>query len=48
MQIRKATLQDAEAIARVHVDSWKTTYKGIIPDNVLNNLSYTQRTEQWT
>lgn len=48
MHIRKATLQDAEAIARVHVDSWKTTYKGIIPDDFLNNLSYTQRTDLWT
>jgi len=48
MHIRKATLQDAEAIARVHVDSWKTTYKGIIPDDFLNNLSYTQRSDLWT
>lgn len=48
MHIRKATLQDAEAIARVHVESWKTTYKGIIPDDFLNNLSYTQRTDLWT
>lgn len=47
MNIRKARLKDAEGIARVHVDSWRTTYKGIIPDNYLNGLSYAQRTELW-
>lgn len=40
MQIRKATINDAEGIAKVHVDSWRTTYKGIIPDEFLYNLSY--------
>ncbi len=41
--IRVARIEDAQGIARVHVDSWRTTYKGIIPDEVLANLSYTQR-----
>ncbi|WP_274365313.1 GNAT family N-acetyltransferase [Paenibacillus thermotolerans] len=47
MHIRRAVLQDAEAIARVHVDSWRTTYKGIVPDEYLNSLSYKERTERW-
>lgn len=47
MNIRKARLKDAEGIARVHVDSWRTTYRGIIPDDYLNGLSYEQRTELW-
>ena len=47
MNIRKARLKDAEGIAKVHVDSWRTTYKGIIPDDYLNSLSYEQRTELW-
>jgi ribosomal protein S18 acetylase RimI-like enzyme len=47
MIIRKAKLDDATGIAKVHVDSWRTTYKGIIPDDFLNNLSYEQRTELW-
>lgn len=47
MKIRKATLEDAEGIAKVHVDSWRTTYKEIIPSSYLNNLSYVQRTELW-
>lgn len=30
MNIRRAILTDASGIARVHVDSWRTTYKNII------------------
>ena len=47
MMIRKATIVDAEDIAKVHVDSWKTAYKGILPDEFLNRLSYEQRTMLW-
>ncbi|MFJ7887647.1 GNAT family N-acetyltransferase [Lysinibacillus xylanilyticus] len=47
MNIRKANSQDAQDIGKVHVDSWRTTYKGILPDDFLNNLSYEQRTELW-
>ncbi|WP_339229008.1 GNAT family N-acetyltransferase [Oceanobacillus sp. FSL K6-2867] len=47
MIIRKATIADAEDIAKVHVDSWKIAYKGILPDEFLNRLSYEQRTMLW-
>jgi hypothetical protein len=30
--IRRAVREDARAIARVHVDSWRTTYRGIVPE----------------
>ena len=46
--IREATIADAEGIAKVHVDSWKTTYKNIVPTDFLDKLSYEQRTELWT
>ena len=45
--IRKAKLDDATGIAKVSVDSWRTTYKDIIPDDFLNKLSYEQRTASW-
>lgn len=45
--IRKATLEDSAAIATVHVVSWRETYRGIVSDKVLNNLSIQRRTEQW-
>jgi len=47
LQIREAKINDAEGIAKVHVDSWRTTYKGIIPEEFLTNLSYKQRNELW-
>ena len=48
MLIREAILDDAEGIARVHVDSWRTTYKDIVPDSYLQQLSYEQRAENWS
>jgi GNAT superfamily N-acetyltransferase len=47
MIIRRAELKDAVGIAKVHVDSWKTTYKDIVPDDFLNKLSYESRVPQW-
>lgn len=40
MLTRKAALEDAPGIANVHVDSWRSTYKGIVPDTYLASLSY--------
>ncbi len=47
MIIRRETISDAPGIAKVHVDSWRTTYKGIIPQSFLDGLSYEQRTKLW-
>jgi ribosomal protein S18 acetylase RimI-like enzyme len=45
--IRKATVEDASAIATVHVAAWRETYRGIVSDEVLSRLSVQRRTEQW-
>jgi GNAT superfamily N-acetyltransferase len=45
--IREAEVGDAEAIARVHVESWRTTYSGIIPDDHLAQLSHERRAQMW-
>lgn len=45
--IRPATPADAEGIARVHVASWRTTYRGIVPDGVLAELSEERRGAFW-
>jgi ribosomal protein S18 acetylase RimI-like enzyme len=45
--IRRATVEDAEAIAFVHVESWRTTYVGIVPDAFIASLSVEVRTERW-
>lgn len=46
--IRHATLDDLPAIARVHVDSWRTTYRGLVADAYLDGiLSYERREAGW-
>ncbi len=41
--IRKATANDAEGVAQVHVDTWKDAYRGIVPDDYLNALNVEAR-----
>jgi GNAT superfamily N-acetyltransferase len=43
--VREAKLEDAEGIARVHTDSWQTSYRGILPATVLDRIDVGQRTE---
>ncbi len=45
--IRPAAIHDARAIAEVHIDSWKSTYRGIFPEALLNGLSVEQRESFW-
>lgn len=45
--IRPAELNDAPAIAKVHVETWQSAYKGQIPDSYLNSLSIEERTKGW-
>jgi ribosomal protein S18 acetylase RimI-like enzyme len=47
LRIRAATASDAEAIARVHVQSWRETYRGLLPDAMLDALSVDQRAAMW-
>ena len=41
MTIRQATIEDADATARVQVQSWLETYRGIVPDGYLQSLTDT-------
>ncbi|MFJ8531289.1 GNAT family N-acetyltransferase [Bacillus sp. NPDC094106] len=47
IKIRKAVKEDIPGIAKVHTDSWKTTYKGILPDEILDNITHESREKQW-
>lgn len=40
MIIRRATPDDTPGIARVHVDCWRKAYRGLLPQDFLNRLSY--------
>jgi ribosomal protein S18 acetylase RimI-like enzyme len=47
LTIRPATPVDADAIGRVHVQVWRETYPGIVPQKVLDNMSVDRRTNRW-
>jgi L-amino acid N-acyltransferase YncA len=45
--IRPGRIEDAPAIAHVHIESWKTTYTGIVPAHYLASLDIEARTTMW-
>ncbi|ALN71499.1 GNAT family N-acetyltransferase [Aureimonas sp. AU20] len=45
--LRPATPDDAEAIAALHVASWRETYDGLLPEAMLAELSVESRVELW-
>ncbi|UUX33684.1 GNAT family N-acetyltransferase [Fundicoccus culcitae] len=46
--IRKPLPADAEALAKVHVSSWQTSYQGIVPNHFLQSLSVEDRQKRFT
>ena len=47
MNIRIAKVDDVAAIAKVHVETWRTAYKDVLPSDFLAELSYEQREGLW-
>ena len=47
VRIREAVPADARAITRVHIDTWRTAYAGIVPAEHLAGLSYERREAVW-
>ena len=45
--VRAATIDDTEAIARVHARSWQTAYRGIVGDDFLDELSDAVWVDRW-
>ena len=45
--VRQAQIADANDIGFVQVESWRTTYAGIVPDAYLASLSGKSRAERW-
>lgn len=45
--IREAGTDDAAGISRVHVDAWRATYPGIVPDAFLDAMSYGESEARW-
>lgn len=47
MIIRYARPGDGHGIERVHVETWRTTYRGIVPDAYLAGLNVEPRAVEW-
>ncbi len=47
MLIREANITDAPALAKVHIDAWRTTYSNLMPAKFLADLSYEERETKW-
>jgi len=45
--IRRAASRDAEAIARVRIDGWRTSYRGLIPAAYLDGMQVDASTALW-
>ena len=48
MRIRRATRDDAQAIGRVHVETWQSAYAGLLPDTMLVRMSDVRQTAWWS
>lgn len=54
-RIRYANIVDAKTLGEIHSKSWKVAYKGIVPDEILKNITVEKRqayfekalTEKW-
>jgi GNAT superfamily N-acetyltransferase len=46
--VRPAIGGDAPHIARVHVESWQSAYRSIIPESILDGLSVERRADYWS
>lgn len=47
VSFRPGVSKDAEAIARVHVATWKTAYRGLLPDELLDGMNHVDRIPRW-
>ncbi len=45
--VRAARLADAPEIARVHVETWRAAYPGIVPEDYLVSLTEPRQTALW-
>lgn len=44
-QVRRADINDAGILGKIHSDSWKAAYKGIVPDSILDSINAEKRQE---
>ena len=47
ISLRRATAADADAIAGIEIETWRTTYAGLLPDGVLLGMSHREHAAAW-
>jgi len=47
VSVRPARPEDARRIAEIHVETWRATYPGVMPQEVLDGLSVDDRERLW-
>jgi len=47
MQIRRAKIEDSAGLAKVQVDSYRTAYAGIFPQDYLDHFTYEEQEQDW-
>ena len=45
--VRQAHVEDAKAMARIHVQSWQETYRGLIADEILDRPGFVEWRERF-
>ena len=47
IKLRPAASSDARAIARIHVETWRSTYPGMVPDRALIDMNIDNKARSW-
>jgi ribosomal protein S18 acetylase RimI-like enzyme len=47
VNVRAARPEDARRLAEIHVETWRATYQGVMPQALLDTLSVDGRERQW-
>jgi hypothetical protein len=45
--VRQARAEDVKAMARIHVQSWQETYRGLMADEILDRPGFVERRERF-
>lgn len=45
--VRPAQISDAPGLARVRVETWRTSYRGLIPDETIDGMDIEKETLRW-
>jgi ribosomal protein S18 acetylase RimI-like enzyme len=48
LDLRRATARDSMGVARVHIETWRSAYRGIVPQAFLDTMSVQRRARNYT